>query len=59
VSLALLLTGCRIDVGTDVAFDRSGGGEVAVSVRVDGATLRELDAAGRGPAARCGTGARA
>lgn len=46
---ALLLTGCRIDVGTDVAFDRSGGGEVAVSVRIDGATLRQLDAAGVDP----------
>jgi hypothetical protein len=45
----MLLTGCRVDVGTDVAFDRSGGGEVAVSVRVDGATLRALDAAGVDP----------
>jgi hypothetical protein len=46
---ALVLTGCRIDVGTDVAFDRSGGGEVAVSVRIDGATLRQLDAAAVDP----------
>jgi hypothetical protein len=49
VLAALLLTGCRIDVGTDVAFDRTGGGEVAVSVRIDGATLRQLDAAGVDP----------
>jgi hypothetical protein len=46
---AVVLSGCRIDVGTDVAFDRTGGGEVAVSVRIDGATLRELDAAGVDP----------
>lgn len=46
---ASLLTGCRIDVATDVGFDRSGGGEVAVSVRIDGATLRLLDAAGVDP----------
>ncbi len=46
---ATLLSGCRIDVGTDVTFDRSGGGEVAVAVRIDGATLRELDVAGVDP----------
>jgi hypothetical protein len=46
---ATLLTGCRIDVATDVAFDRSGAGEVAVTVRIDGATLRQLDAAGVDP----------
>ena len=46
---SVVLTGCRIDVGTDVAFDRTGGGEVAVSVRIDGATLRQLDAAGVDP----------
>jgi hypothetical protein len=45
----LVLAGCRIDVGTDVAFDRRGGGEVAVAVRIDGATLRTLDAAGIDP----------
>lgn len=44
-----VLSGCRIDVATEVGFDRSGGGEVAVVVRVDGATLRELDAAGVDP----------
>jgi hypothetical protein len=49
VLASLVLTGCRIDVGTDVAFDRTGGGEVAVSVRIDGATLRQLDAAGVDP----------
>jgi len=48
--VAIVLTGCRIDVGTDVAFGGDGGGEVAVSVRIDGATLRQLDAAGVDPA---------
>jgi hypothetical protein len=46
---AVVLSGCRIDVATDVAFDRTGGGQVAVSVRIDGATLRELDAVGVDP----------
>jgi len=46
---AVALGGCRIDVGTDVAFDRTGGGEVALAVRIDGATLRQLDAAGVDP----------
>jgi len=50
VGLALLAVGCRIDVGTDLAFDERGGGEVAVSVRIDGATLRELDRVGLDPA---------
>jgi hypothetical protein len=45
----LVLSGCRIDVGTEVAFDSAGGGEVAVSVRIDGATLRELDRTGTDP----------
>jgi hypothetical protein len=49
VGLSLLLAGCRIDVGTDVAFDARGGGEVMVSVRIDGATLRELDRVGADP----------
>jgi len=49
VGLSLLAGGCRIDVGTDVAFDASGGGAVAVSVRIDGATLRELDRFGVDP----------
>ena len=48
-AVAVLLSGCRIGVTSDVAFDRSGGGEVAVAVRIDGATLRELDAAGVDP----------
>ncbi len=45
LGLAVVLAGCRIDVSTDVGFDRRGGGEVAVAVRIDGATLRNLDAA--------------
>jgi len=49
VGLTLLLAGCRLDVGTDVAFDARGGGEVAVAVRIDGATLRELDRLGADP----------
>jgi hypothetical protein len=49
VGLSLLLVGCRVDVGTDVAFDARGGGEVTVSVRIDGATLRELDRVGADP----------
>ena len=49
VLVALVATGCRIDVGTEVAVDRRGGGEVAVAVRIDGATLRELDAVGVDP----------
>jgi hypothetical protein len=47
--LSILLVGCRLDVGTDVAFDARGGGEVTVAVRIDGATLRELDRAGADP----------
>jgi hypothetical protein len=47
--LALLLVGCRIDVGTEVAFDTRGGGELGLTVRIDGATLRELDRAGVDP----------
>lgn len=49
LTVAVLLTGCRIGVTTDVTVDRSGGGEVAVAVRIDGATLRDLDAAGVDP----------
>lgn len=48
--VALLTAGCRIDVATDVTVGIRGGGEVAVAVRIDGATLRELDAAGVDPA---------
>jgi len=47
--LAVVLSGCRIDVGTDVRFDAGGGGELTVSVRIDGATLRELDRVGVDP----------
>jgi len=50
IGLSLLAAGCRIDVRTDVAVDARGGGEVAVSVRIDGATLRELDRLGTDPA---------
>lgn len=49
VLAALVLSGCRIDVGTGVTFDAGGGGEVALAVRIDGATLRELDRAGIDP----------
>ena len=48
-AVAVLLSGCRIGVTSDVTFDRSGAGEVAVAVRIDGATLRELDAVGVDP----------
>ncbi len=47
--VSVLATGCRIDVGTEVSFGRSGAGEVAVSARIDGATLRDLDLAGVDP----------
>ena len=50
VAVALLTAGCRIDVTTDVAVDARGGGDVAVAVRIDGATLRALDEAGVDPA---------
>lgn len=46
---ALVLTGCRLDVATDVKVDARGAGTVAVSVRIDGATLRELDRLGVDP----------
>jgi hypothetical protein len=49
VGLVLLLAGCRLDVGTDVTFDARGGGEVTLAVRIDGATLRELDRFGADP----------
>jgi hypothetical protein len=47
--LSILLTGCRLDVGTEVAVDGRGGGDVALTVRIDGATLRELDRMGADP----------
>jgi hypothetical protein len=47
--LAVLVAGCRIDVTTDVTFDVDGGGEVALAVRIDGATLRDLDRLGIDP----------
>ncbi len=48
--VALALAGCRIGVGTDVAFGVDGTGEVAVAIRIDGASLRQLDVAGVDPA---------
>jgi hypothetical protein len=47
--LALVLAGCRLDVDTDVTVDARGAGTIAVSVRIDGATLRELDRLGVDP----------
>jgi hypothetical protein len=47
--VALVIAGCRLDVGTDVEVDARGAGTVAVSVRIDGATLRELDRLGVDP----------
>jgi len=47
--VAFALAGCRLDVATDVAVDARGAGVVAVSVRIDGATLRELDRLGVDP----------
>ena len=49
VAVALLGAGCRLDVTTEAAFDVGGGGELLVAVRIDGATLRELDALGVDP----------
>lgn len=49
VLAALVATGCRIDVTADAAFDVTGGAEVVLAVRIDGATLRELDALGVDP----------
>jgi hypothetical protein len=46
---ALAVTGCRIDVAAEASVDVAGGGELAVLVRIDGATLRELDALGVDP----------
>ena len=46
---ALAVTGCRIDVAAEAVVDVTGGGELAVVVRIDGATLRELDALGVDP----------
>jgi hypothetical protein len=46
---ALAVSGCRIDVAAEAAVDVTGGGELLVAVRIDGATLRELDALGVDP----------
>jgi hypothetical protein len=48
-ALAILGAGCRIDVITDITFDVDGAGEVELSVRIDGATLRDLDRLGVDP----------
>jgi hypothetical protein len=47
--LAVAATGCRIDVLTDITFDVDGAGIVDLSVRIDGATLRDLDRLGVDP----------
>jgi hypothetical protein len=49
VALGVLVAGCRIDVVADVTVDVDGAGEVELSVRVDGATLRDLDRLGVDP----------
>ena len=49
VATALAAAGCRIDVAAEASVDVSGGGELLVAVRIDGATLRELDALGVDP----------
>jgi hypothetical protein len=48
-ALAILAVGCRIDVVADVTFDVDGAGDLELSVRVDGATLRDLDRLGVDP----------
>ncbi len=47
--VTLAVSGCRLDVVAEAAFDVTGGGELLVAVRIDGATLRELDALGVDP----------
>jgi len=51
VLFAVVLSGCRLDVVTEVDFDRTGGGTLSLSVRIDGATLRELERLGIDPGA--------
>jgi hypothetical protein len=51
VALALVLAGCRLDVVTEIDLDRAGGGQLSISVRIDGATLRELERLGVDPGA--------
>jgi len=46
VVVSLALSGCRIGVGTEVDVDARGGGELTVAVRIDGATLGELERSG-------------
>jgi hypothetical protein len=47
--MAVVAVGCRIDVVTDITFDVDGAGVVDLSVRIDGATLRDLDRLGVDP----------
>jgi hypothetical protein len=47
--VAVIGAGCRIDVVTDITFDVDGAGVVDLSVRIDGATLRDLDRLGVDP----------
>ncbi len=50
VGISLLAVGCRIDVGTELTVDARGRGDLGISIRIDGATLRELDRVGVDPA---------
>lgn len=49
LAIALVLGGCRLDVVTEVTFGADGTGELSVAVRIDGATLRQLDELGVDP----------
>ena len=48
-AIAVIGAGCRLDVAADARVDVTGGGELVVAVRIDGATLRELDELGVDP----------
>ena len=49
LTVALVMGGCRLDVVTEVTFGADGSGELSVAVRIDGATLRQLDELGVDP----------
>jgi len=49
MTVALVLGGCRLDVVTEATFGADGSGELSVAVRIDGATLRQLDELGVDP----------
>jgi hypothetical protein len=49
LTVALIVGGCRLDVVTEVTFGADGSGELSVAVRIDGATLRQLDELGVDP----------